>query len=129
MCGECAAVCVCEQIARKRSGDKGFKNVPAPARQTPPINPENYTFRFPQRIRSGYSNPKQLSEGGSVLFWHFLDSIRSGLTLRQTTVTFYLLRSRAFCYGTRIKEVIPSRIELTNPLKSSGTARLTAQKV
>ena len=44
---EYAAVCVCEKIARKRSGDKGFKNVPAPARQTPPINPENYTFGFP----------------------------------------------------------------------------------
>ena len=48
MCGARAAVYVCEQIARERRGDKAFKNVPAPARQTPLINPESYTFRFPQ---------------------------------------------------------------------------------
>ena len=49
MCGEFAAVSECEKIQlHARGAVTGFKNVPAPARQTPPINPENYTFRFPQ---------------------------------------------------------------------------------
>ena len=82
MCGECAAVSMCEKIARKRSGDKEFKNVPAPARQTPPINPENYTFRFPQDKK--WVTQNSCSKVGRSFFGkkgqNFLDSIRSGLT-------------------------------------------------
>ena len=77
----CSCVCACEQIARTRSGDKGFKNVPAPARETPPINPENYTLRFPQDKKWVVQNscPKvDLSFFGKK-GQRFCDSIRSGL--------------------------------------------------
>ena len=81
MCGEFAAVCVYEQITRKGSGDKGFKNVPTPARQTPPINPENYTFRFPLHKKWVIQNscPKVGRSFFGKKGQHFLDSIRSGL--------------------------------------------------
>ena len=86
----CSCVCACEQIARTRSGDKGFKNVPAPARQTPPINPENYTFRFPQDEKWVIQN--SCPKAGRSFFGkkgqHFLDRIRSGLR------TFFYYRNR-----------------------------------
>ena len=83
----CSCVCACEQIARTRSGDKGFKNVPAPARETPPINPENYTLRFPQDKKRVVQNscPKVgLSFFGKKAKkgQHFCDSIRSGLKVQ-----------------------------------------------
>ena len=78
----CSCVCACEQIARTRSGDKGFKNVPAPARQTPPINPENYTFRFPPEDKK-WVIQNSCPKAGRSFFGkkgqHCLDSIRSGL--------------------------------------------------
>ena len=73
-------MCVCEQIARERSGDKGFKNVPAPARQTTPlINPENYIFRFPQHKKWVIQNscPKVGRSFFGKKGQHFLDSVRS----------------------------------------------------
>ena len=78
----CSCVCACEQIARTRSGDKGFKNVPAPARQTPPINPENFTFRFPKDKKWVIQNscPKRDRSFFGKKGQHFLDSIRSGLS-------------------------------------------------
>ena len=78
----CTCVCACEQIARTKSGDKEFKNVPAPARQLPPINPENCTFRFPQDKKWVIQN--SCAKAGRSFFGkkgqHFLDSIRSGLS-------------------------------------------------
>ena len=77
----CSCVCACEQIARTRSGDKGFKNVPAPARETPPINPENYTLRIPQDKKWVVQNscPKVGLSFFGKKGQHFCDSIRSGL--------------------------------------------------
>ena len=82
----CSGVCACEQIARTRSGDKGFKNVPAPARQTPPINPENYTFIFPQDKKWVIQN--SCPKAGRPFFGkkgqHFFDSIRRGLRFNRS---------------------------------------------
>ena len=85
----CSCVCACEHIARTRGGDKGFKNVPAPARQTPPTNPENYTFRFPQDkkwVVVQNSCPKVGRSFFGKKGQHFLDSIiRSGLSTQDST--------------------------------------------
>ena len=55
--------------------------MPAPARQTPPINPENYTFRFPQDKKWVVQNscPKVGLSFFGKKGQHFCDSIRSGL--------------------------------------------------
>ena len=55
--------------------------MPAPARQTPPINPENYTFRFPQDKKWVVQNscPKVGLSFSGKKGQHFCDSIRSGL--------------------------------------------------
>ena len=91
MCGECAAVSVCEQIARKKCDEIGFKNVPASARQTPPIYPENYIFRFLQHKKWVIQNSCPIV--GRSFFGkkgqHFLDSIISGLY-------------KGGCYGNKI---------------------------
>ena len=55
--------------------------MPAPARQTPPINPENYTFSFPQHKKWVVQN--SCAKVGRSCFdkkgQHFLESVRSGL--------------------------------------------------
>ena len=97
----CSCVCACEQIARTRGGDKGFKNGPVPARQTPPINPENYTFRFPQDKKWVIQN--SCPKVGRTFFGkkgqHFLDSIRSGkggiLCISRSSLGTFIL-----CAGT-----------------------------
>ena len=55
--------------------------MPAPARQTPPINPENYTLRFPQDKKWVVQNscPKVGLSFFGKKGQHFCDSIRSGL--------------------------------------------------
>ena len=54
----------------------------APARQTPPINPENYTLRFPQDKKWVVQNscPKVGLSFFGKKGQHFCDSIRSGLS-------------------------------------------------
>ena len=91
----CSCVCACEQIARTRSGDKGLKNVPAPARVTPPINPENYTLRFPQDKKWVVQNscPKVGLSFFGKKGQHFCDSIRSGLTF-----VFIFVSFSSFCF-------------------------------
>ena len=113
VCGECAAVCVCEQIARKRRGDKGFKNGPAPARQTSPKNPEKYTFRFPQHKKWLIQN--SWSKVGRSFFGKkgqgFLDSIRSGLAFFFPKI-FLTLRPKYFLKNTpRKKRFKSSRLQ------------------
>ena len=120
MCGECAAVYVCEQIARKRSGDKGFKNVPAPARQTPPINPENYTFRFPHDKKWVIQNgcPKV----GRSFFGkkkHFLDSIRSGLTVHGKDVLYGSTQYAAVKTTSKHKQKCKHNIHKVRPRRAS----------
>ena len=55
--------------------------MPAPARQTPPINPENYTFRFPQDKKWVVQNscPKVGLSFFGKKGQEFCESIRSGL--------------------------------------------------
>ena len=89
----CSCVCACEQIARTGSGDKRFKSVPAPACQTPPTNPENYTFRFPQDQKWVIQNncPKVGRSFFGKKGQHFLDSIRSGRKLLFFYIFLYFL--------------------------------------
>ena len=67
-------LCVCH---------KGFKNVPAPARQTPSTNPENYSLRFPQHKNKWVIQNSISPKVGRSFFrkkgQHVLSSIKSGL--------------------------------------------------
>ena len=104
MCGDRAALCVRVNRLHARGAVTGFKNVPAPARQTPSINPENYTFRFPQDKKWTIQN--SCPKAGRFFFGkkgqkHFLDSIRSGLTHPERPLNYT---------GTRLKSYISTRI-------------------
>ena len=83
LCAENLQLCLCVKRLHARGAVTGFKNVPAPARQTPPINPENYTFRFPQDKKWVTQNscPKVGRSFFGKKGQHFLDSIRSGLII------------------------------------------------